>query len=254
MKVTVCQMRDKSLEFKEDWTRLVEHARVEKPDIICLPEMAFSPWFATNPGFRQETWDRAVRFHDEAEAMIEYLSPACVLGSRPVDCGPKRLNQAYVWELDSGLTLAHTKYHLPNEEGYWEANWYHRGDGSFKPVPCREACVGFLICTELWFYQHARLYGQNGVHLIACPRATPRATLDKWLAGGRTAAVVSGAYCVSSNKMSLNGADLGGQGWVIDPDGVVLGVTSEEIPFLTVQIEAKIAEKAKKTYPRYVED
>jgi N-carbamoylputrescine amidase len=254
MKVTVCQMRDKRSEFQEDWNRLVEHSRLESPDIILLPEMAFAPWFAVNSRFVPEAWDEAVRSHDQARSQLEDLSPSCILGSRPVNSGQKRLNQAFIWEQESGLTLAHTKYHLPNEEGYWEASWYHRGDGAFNPVSCLEATIGFLICTDLWFFQHARRYGHQGVHLIACPRATPHATLDKWLAGGRVAAVVSGAYCVSSNKYTRQGADLGGQGWVIDPDGHVLGVTSTKTPFLTAEIELATAEEAKKTYPRYVED
>ena len=77
------------------------------------------------------------------------------------------------------------------------------------------------ICTELWFMEHARAYGQGGVHLLAVPRATPRETLDKWLAGGRAAAIVSGAFTLSSNSASRPAdiANLGGQGWIVGPDG-----------------------------------
>ena len=168
--------------------------------------------------------------------------------------GSRILNQAFVWNPVSGLTLGHTKYHLPNEEGFWEANWYQRGDGSFQPVRCHNANIGFLICTELWFFEHARLYAKNDVHLIACPRATPHSSLENWLAGGRVAALVSGAYCASSNKISIQGADLGGQGWIADPEGNVLGVTKRDTPFLTVDIDLEMAEQAKQTYPRYVRD
>lgn len=254
MKVTVCQMRDEIAEFNEDWSQLKEHTQRERPDLIILPEMAFSPWFAKDSVFNPETWDRAVLDHDAAEKAIKDLSPSCVLGSRPVNSGKKRLNRAFVWNTDSGFSFAHTKFHLPNEEGFWEANWYHRGSGLFEPTQCLNANIGFLICTELWFYEHARFFTKKGVHMIACPRATPHSTLDKWLAGGRVAAVVSGAYCVSSNKISLRGSDLGGQGWIVDPEGEVMGVTSQDMPFLTINIELGIAEKAKKTYPRYIED
>ncbi|MFC2164860.1 carbon-nitrogen hydrolase family protein [Acidobacteriota bacterium] len=254
MKITVCQMRDEIAEFKQDWNRLIEHSQREKPDLILLPEMVFSPWFAKNSSFDPETWKRSVLNHDEAEKMIDDLWPSCVLGSRPVNDKNKRLNQAFVWGPDSGITLAHTKYNLPNEEGYWEANWYHRGNGLFEPIQYKNALIGFLICTELWFYEHARQYAKKGVHLIACPRATPHSTLDKWLAGGRVAAVVSGAYCISSNKFSQKGTDLGGQGWIVDPEGEVMCITSVNDPILTLEIDLDISEKAKKSYPRYVED
>ncbi|MCP4371705.1 MAG: hypothetical protein GY797_26840, partial [Deltaproteobacteria bacterium] len=47
----------------------------------------------------------------------------------------------------------------------------------------------------------------------------------------------------------------GGSGWVIEPEeGEVLGVTSQEKPFLTMNIDLEVAEIAKNTYPRYVLD
>ena len=145
---------------------------------------------------------------------------------------------------------------MPNEEGYWEASWYERGDGDFEPIQAGSALLGFVICTDIWFFQHSRSYGKKGVHLIACPRATPRSTLDKWLVGGRATAVVSGAFVLSSNRVSREGeeADLGGQGWILGPNGKVLGLTSDERPFLTLELDLKKADLAKQTYPRYVRD
>jgi len=58
------------------------------------------------------------------------------------------------------------------------------------------------------------------------------------------------------NRISQNNedADLGGQGWIVEPDGRVLGLTTPEHPFLTLDIDLNKAEKAKYTYPRYVPD
>ena len=102
----------------------------------------------------------------------------------------------------------------------------------------------------------AREYATQGVHLLVCPRATPAPTTDKWIAGGRAAAVVAGAYCLSSN---FNGfccpeLDFGGTGWIIGPDGDLLGLTSAQKPYLSLEIDPAAAEAAKKTYPRYVLD
>jgi N-carbamoylputrescine amidase len=106
----------------------------------------------------------------------------------------------------------------------------------------------------MWFFEHSRSYGKAGVQLIVCPRVTPRSTLDKWLTGGRTVAVVSGAFCISSNKFSQTDRNLGGLGWIIDPEGYVMGVTSQTEPIITVEIDLDLADRAKKTYPRYVPD
>jgi hypothetical protein len=64
------------------------------------------------------------------------------------------------------------------------------------------------------------------------PRATEKASVQKWLPAGRVAAIVSGACSLSSNRSGGTGAvTFGGCGWVIDP---------------------AVAEQAKKTYLRYV--
>ena len=68
------------------------------------------------------------------------------------------------------------------------------------------------------------------------------------------AAVLAGAFCLSSNRVGPNseGGPFGGMGWVIDPDGEILALTSEDAPFATVDIDLGAAEHAKATYPRYV--
>ena len=91
------------------------------------------------------------------------------------------------------------------------------------------------------------------MHLIATPRATPRTSLERWLVGGRATAITAGAFSLSSNHVA-SAADpvhLGGQGWIVDPEGEILGLTSQEQPFVTVEIDLGIAEQAKHTYPRY---
>ena len=192
-------------------------------------------------------------------AALAELAPALVLGSRPVERRGLRQNEGFAWELQNGYQATHTKYYLPDEDRFWEASWYQRGDGDFSVFASHVVrdtlYVGFLICTELWFMQRARTYGKQGIHILANPRATERGTADKWLAGGRAAAaVVSGAFCLSSNR-SASGTqpgDMGGLGWIVSPDGEVLGLTSVERPFVTVEIDLSAAERAKTTYPCYV--
>lgn len=256
MKVTVCELANDPATFARDWEQLAAHMKTEQSELILLPEMPFFPWFAWSPEYDPDVWENAIKAHQDATPLLEKLSPAFVCGSLPVNTKGRRHNEAFIWDSKSGFRFAHTKYYLPDEEGYWEASWYERGEGDFEPIQAGTALLGFVICTDLWFFHHARSYGKKGVHLIACPRATPRSTLDKWLAGGQAAAVVSGAFALSSNKISQEEeeADLGGQGWIAGPNGKVLGITSEEQPFLTLDLDLTKAEKAKETYPRYVKD
>jgi len=255
MKVTVCELANRPDQFEQDWRALCEHVRLESSELVLLPEMPFHPWLASANKFDEGLWQASVTTSEKWISRLAELAPATVLATRPVVRNRHRLNEGFSWDTDQGYRAIHCKYYLPDEEGFWEASWYDRGQYDFSVARCRQATVGFLICTELWFNQHARAYADRGVHLIVCPRATPRASVDKWIAGGRTAAVVSGAFCLSSNLHGTrpDGAEWGGCGWIIEPEeGEVIGKTSEANPLLTMEIDLNAAVKAKMSYPRYV--
>jgi N-carbamoylputrescine amidase len=257
LRVTVCELSNNPAQLERDWKALVAHATSEASDLVLLPEMPFYPWVAQKKDADPQRWRAAVEEHDRWLSRLAELNPATVVSARPVILDGKHLNEGYLWNATSGYQTVHHKAYLPNEENFWEASWYERGAGEFRVVRCGEARLGFLICTELWFGAHARDYAAQGIHLLVSPRATPLATVDKWIAGARTAAVVSGAFCLSSNfgGSEPGGVEWAGTGWIIEPEeGAVLGVTSQQQPFLTLDIDVAIADAAKSTYPRYVPD
>ena len=250
MKVTVCQFHNEPAALEIDWELLVAHVRAERSDLVLLPEMPFFPWFATSRTFDAAVWNAAVAAHENWERRFRDLAPAIVASTRPIDFGNERYNEAFVWHETAGSRGAHAKAYLPQEEGVWEASWYQRATPEFTPVEVKNVEVGFLICTELWCMEQARVYGLEGTQLLLTPRLTSAATLDKWLAAGRVAAILAGAYGLSSNRFAKSGL-YGGQGWIIDPDGAVLALTSESEPAVSATIDLQAADKAKATYPRY---
>ena len=148
VRVTACELRAERLD--EDWPALVEHVREERSELVLLPEMGLAPWFARERAFDAGRWRAAVAAHERhlAERLAD-LGVACVLGAAPVERDGRRVNEAFVAD-DRGIRAAHLKYHLPDEEDFWEASWYERGDGRFELAEAAGAQVGFLICTEMW--------------------------------------------------------------------------------------------------------
>ena len=249
MKVTVCEFAESPYENEALWGALVDHVQANNSDLVLLPEMPFYRWLAATKQVDQQSWEMAVAAHERWLGRLPELDAAVVASSRPVMRNGKNLNEGYFWEKATGYHAAHHKYYLPDEEAYWEATWYERGSGQdFDVVQTSKGRMGFLICTEIWFNHHGRGYAKEGIELLVCPRATPTSTTDKWIAGGRAAAVVCGAFCLSSNFEGIGG-------WIIEPEeGEVLGVTSPERPFLTLDINLQAAHRAKNSYPRYVLD
>lgn len=256
MKVTVCQLEPRSDSLRTQLAALADHLAAHSSDFVLLPEMPFSEWLATDPTPDAGRWIEGVKAHDEHIERLANLEVPIVAGTRPIvnEIGSPR-NQAFLWtQLTRNAAAVHEKYYLPDEEGYWEHSWYDRGAREFDTARAGEAVLGFQICTEIWFLEWARHYASSRVDLLCVPRATPRGSTEKWIAGGQAAAVCSGAYCLSSNQWHGAGsdADCGGVGWVIDPEGTVLATTSQDQPFVTIEVDLDFSRRSKSTYPRYV--
>jgi N-carbamoylputrescine amidase len=248
MRVTVCELRTEAGALEDDWAGLVAHVEAERSELVVLPELGFAPWFAAAPAFDREQWEAAVLAHEQWLARLPEL-PAAVLGTRPVTRPAGRRNEAYAADRGGPVRGLHDKSYLPEEAGFHEASWYGRGEGGHAVTEVGGLRAGVLVCTELWFLEHARALGRAGAQVIATPRVTPVETLDKWLAGGRTCAVVAGAWSLSSNSAQ---PEHGGLGWAIDPEGEVVATTSPARRFVTVDVDLAGVDAAKQGYPRYV--
>lgn len=257
MKVTVCQLSAGPDKLEKQWRELVTHTTQNRSELVLLPEMPFYPWICSMLPVNTQLWLESVEAHILWNQKLFELGADIVIGTRPVvdSDSRKRFNSGYVWAAQSGMQDIHDKVYIPDEEGFWEATWYDRGEKSFNAFTFAGIVIGFSICTELWFMEHIREYGKQRIHFLVCPRCTPLETVDKWIAGGRAAAVISGAFCLSSNHQGIAPDEetiLGGVGWIIDPEGTVLGTTDNQTPFITLNLDISLAERAKSTYPRYV--
>ena len=256
MKATVTQLPEEPQAFEAAFADLVAHTQAESSDLVLLPEMPFYPWVAYEAEVDPGRWAAAIDAHEEWLARLPALGAQVVVGSRPVLDNGTPHNDAFAALADGGSQFAHRKYYLPDEDGFWEATWYRpAAQPSFKALETPVAKIGLMICSDLWFTEHARGYARQGVQLLLNPRATEKASVEKWLAGGRAAAVMAGAYGLSSNRVGQGrGFDWGGSGWIVDPNGEILARTSDKKPLVTLELDLDLADQAKNTYPRDVKE
>ncbi len=255
--VTVAQIDNRAEQRETDLINLAKHLQENSTDFLVLPEMPFHHWLANDNRPTIQDWEKAVDAHEKQLAKFTEMGYPDLLSTRPITKeNGRRQNSAYVWTNDKGVQDFHSKWNLPDEEGYWEATWYDRGDKNFEVARVKDIVLGVQICTEMWFFEHSRQYAKQKIDLLCVPRATPHASVSKWLAGGQAAAVVSGAFCLSSNLYvpKTESPDIGGFSWIISPEGDILATTDRDTPFVSVEINLEDAKVAKKSYPRYVHD
>ena len=251
MRVTVCELPHETNALAAAWAALCEHTIAHDSELVLLPEFAMVEPVWESEHFDPTRWSAVETLSDIQLRRLPELRAEYVVGTRPVRVNGRRLNQGFLWSVAAGMQPLRSKYFLPEEPSSWEATWFERGDPTFPAYHAGAVSFGVNICTELWALETYAAYAALGVELLLSPRATALATTAKWLAAGVVAAVRSGAFSLSSNRVDTSGA-CGGRGWIIDPAGEVLGMTSAAEPFATREIDLAEVAKAKASYPRYV--
>jgi N-carbamoylputrescine amidase len=251
MRVTVCELPHEPASLGAAWSGLCDHTAKEVSHLVLLPEFAFVEPVWESEHFDANRWNAAEALCAGWLARLPELRATYVVGTQPVTIAGRPFNRGFIWSPATGLRALRSKFFLPAERGGWETNWFDRGDPDFPAFEAGDLSFGLNICTELWALETYGSYAAKGTKAILAPRATAAATRSKWLAAGVVAAVRSGAFCLSSNRVDPTGA-CGGVGWVISPDGQVLASTTPEAPFATVDIDLAASTKAAESYPRYV--
>lgn len=175
-----------------------------------------------------------------------------MIGSRPAESGGLKLNRGFTWSKTGGIRNAHDNYYIPDEPGYYEAHWFDRPERAFKVTSAAGRSLGVMVCTDVMFNEWARHLGRQGALLIAVPRtADPK---EMWPIAFQMAAVAAGAFVLSSNRVPAAGENElhGGPGMIVDPSGQILGATSADQPYITLDIDLTKASEAKSSHPRYV--
>jgi N-carbamoylputrescine amidase len=223
-------------------------------DVLVTNEMPFGPWIAGDATFDRNVAEESVELHSSGLRCLSDLEVRAVVSSRPVWANDRLANEAFILERGSVRPL-HRKQYLPAEPGWFETTWYSTESAGFEVANLLDLRIGVLLCTEAMFNEHARHYGRQGADLIAIPRATGVAT-DMWFAAGKMAAIVSGSYVVSSNRVghARQGLNFGGAGFAFDPDGTCLAVTSCEESLIVCAVDPVETARRRTTYPCYVSE
>jgi len=234
------------------WGEIKASVKAARPDLLVTNELPFGPWIAEKAVFAEDDARLSFRAHAKGlEGLIDLNVPA-VISSRPVWNGSRLANEAFVLEKAGARTL-HRKQYFPSEPGWHEREWYAGDSSGFTVADVLGIRVGVLLCTDAMFNEHARAYGKQRASLIVIPRAAG-VDIDSWKIAAAMAALVSGAYVVSSNRVgsSAGGTRFGGGGFAFLPQGRLLAVTSHAHPIQTFELDREISASAQRGYPCYV--
>jgi N-carbamoylputrescine amidase len=252
MRVGFVQWPDGLIPDTDIWSAVAADVVKAAPEVLITNEMPFGPWLAASPNFDAERAKKSVQIHEDGLDALQALKIPIVISSRPVIAGARLANEAFV--LDHGrFRFLHQKHFFPAEEGWFETEWFRTAKPGFEAMEIDGLRIGALLCTELMFNERARAYGRAGAHLVAVPRATGR-SLVQWKTAGAMAAIASGCYVLSSNRVGSGsgGPTFGGGAYAFAPDGSLLSESNEQCSIVVVNLDKALAEEQKSCYPVYV--
>lgn len=213
-------------------------------DLILLPEL----WAS---GYDLENWPRYATPLDEgifahlADLARQY---GIVIGGSLLEARADKAYNTFVLFGSDGEHLGvYRKVHLFRL--LQEEKWLGAGD-AYCLADAPWGLTGLSICYDLRFPEMFRPYAIAGAKLILLVAEWPETRIEHWNKLLMARAIENQAFIAAVNKVgSSKGVALGGHSAVIDPWGVPLVQGSFEENLLTVEIDLKEVEKARRFIP-----
>jgi predicted amidohydrolase len=230
----------------------LEEARSLGAELAVLPELPMNDWCPVrrtrSPGDVEPAGGSRHRAQARAagEVGISLLGGAIVV--EPIH--GRRYNTALLFDPAGSVVTQYRKVHIPQEEGFWEADHYDGGDELARPVSLGGVSVGIQICSDVKRPEGMHILGALGATAVLSPRATPPGTFARWRFVLRAGAVTSGVYVISVIRPAEEGSPVGGPSLAVAPDGEVIFEGTD--PVAVVTLERAAVERAREAYPGYL--
>jgi N-carbamoylputrescine amidase len=206
-------------------------------ELVCLPELTLSPYFAVSDSgpvgdtARPEVLEGGPTHRFAAACAAE--TGAFVHASlyeAPDDRSPLGFNTAICVAPDGALVARTRKMHIPVTAGYFEDRWFRPGDSGFHVIEIGTLHAGFPTCWDQWFPELARAYSLAGAEVLVYPTAIGSEpdhpgfdTEPLWEQVIRGNGISNGTFMVAVNRTGVEGPlTFYGSSFISDPYGRVL--------------------------------
>jgi predicted amidohydrolase len=158
-------------------SEMIREAAQQGADIVCLPELFTSPYFAqySNP---TRTEKPEIPLDSVPGETARHLSECAadsgvllVAGSIYERAANGFFNACLTFGRDGKMLGKYRKIHIPHDESYFEQHYFTPGDLGFKVYETDKGKIGTLICYDQWFPEAARANALMGAEIVFYPTA-----------------------------------------------------------------------------------
>lgn len=243
--------------------RLVQKAKKQGAQIICLPELFKTRYF---PQFkRQKNFNLAENVPGPTSQLFCGLARELkVVLIVPVFEQTEKdhyFNSLIVINADGAMLGKYRKTHLPNDPRFYEQYYFDRGNLGFRVFQTTYGKIGALICWDQWFPEAARSLALSGAQIIFYPTAIawyrnqkPKERAKEknaWNMIQHSHAIANGVFVASVNRVGREGRLIfWGGSFAAGPFGEVLAKASEtKEQILMATCDLNLIPKIRKVWP-----
>ncbi|MDD1744149.1 MAG: hypothetical protein LUO85_05940 [Methanomassiliicoccales archaeon] len=156
---------------------LIEKASAGGAEVVCLPELFTTRYFAQYPGEEQD--ERGLACLDTIPgkatkalaAVARKRRIALIGGSIYESAGGCTFNTSTIFSNKGKLLGKYRKTHIPQDQYYFEKEYFEPGDTGFAVFETDQAKIAALICYDQWYPEAARCCALLGADVIFYPTA-----------------------------------------------------------------------------------
>ena len=234
---------------------MIAEAKEKGADVVCLPELFTSRYFAQYPNPDGAEMEGAP-FERIPGITAERLS-ACAKKHRVIMVGGSiyerdgagLFNTCMTFDQEGRTLGKYRKVHIPHDEHFYEQHYFTPGDLGFKVYETGKGRIGTLICYDQWFPEAARINALMGADMVFYPtaigtvRGVEQAEGDwqqAWENVMRGHAIANGMVVAACNRAgNEDQMDFWGGSFVIDAFGktLVRAGAGEQVVTATIDLE-----------------
>ena len=217
----------------------IEEASRKGAQIVCLQELYRTKYFPQEE--KQDVSKLAETIPGEStRAFSELAKKKKIVIIAPIfekNSNGKYYNSAAIIDANGKILGSYRKVHIPNDQFFYEKNYFEAGDLGYCVHKTYYARVGVLICYDQWFPEPARINALKGAEIIFYPTAigwikgyisADGDWHDAWKTVQRAHAIANGVHVAAVNRVGEEGQlKFWGGSFVCDSFGKVLKEASD---------------------------
>jgi predicted amidohydrolase len=234
---------------------MIREAKRQGADIVCLPELFTSLYFAQYPN-PEGSVQKGIPI-EEIPGETERRLSACarenaviLVGGSVYECAENGLfNTCMTFDREGRMLGKYRKVHIPRDECFFEQHYFTPGDLGFRVYDTDRGNIGTMICYDQWYPEAARANALMGAGIVFYPTAigTVRGMVQAegnwqtaWENVMRGHAIANGMVVAAANRTgNEDRMDFWGGSFVIDAFGktIVRAGAGEQVVLAAVDPE-----------------